>query len=97
MMTPIERYDWIEAYLRERGTRQAPHHVSVRDRAFTDAYSAATGVQNIPSNAGAQKYRVLGLDLSRMYFIGRLSRHEGKELSGVRGQQWVYIYRLVKP
>lgn len=99
-MTPSERYDWIENYIRERQRRlgSARYTVDVCDANFVDAYIRVTKCSFEPLLYGAHRCRQLGRDLSHMAKAHRLNRYR-TGLGYMRSMgfpSWVWSYYLPK-
>lgn len=77
-MKPSQRLDWIEGYIRDHGK------INITDKAFLDAYLAATGV-----TFTGKRCQRLHEDLVSMTHDARLKRVR-KPNQGVGG--WVYTY-----
>lgn len=93
-MKPRDRLDWIESYLRERGSAKAA--VDVLDADFVAAYIEATDAKFYPQMYGAHKCPQLGRDLSLLngsYHLRR-SRIGIEGMAGMGFPRWVWSYRL---
>lgn len=94
-MKPLERQQWIEAWMSEgipgRGI------VNVLDSDFVCAYADATSAPVEFQHIGAPKCKQLGRDLSAMFDAGKLTRDATGLAAGDAAMgfpKWVYTYEL---
>jgi len=98
-MKPIDRYEWIENYLRvHTRTNYGSYTVDVCDANFVFAYVQATGAKSKPMMYGADRCRQLGRDLTEMHKRKRLRRHRTGlgDMHSMGFPSWVWSYRLPK-
>ena len=93
-MKPVDRHKWIDQWLEAR-TTSVPMRVDVLNRAFVDAYVAATGAKFVGTNWGADHCKQLGRDLAAMERMGQLKRRrvglsDGAWMPGF--PKWVWSY-----
>lgn len=96
-MKPIQRYEWLEQWMREGGEKA---FADVLDSDLVCAYADATGAMATVGMVGAPRCPQLGRDLAAMFSAGRLTRSPvglpaGDASSGF--PKWVYSYSLKDP
>lgn len=94
-MKPIDRQQWIEAWMRE-GTPER-ECVDILNNDFVCAYAEATEAQVTPVRFGAPKCKQLARDLGAMFAAGKLTRSATGMPSGDSSMgfpKWVYSYGL---
>lgn len=96
-MTPQDRYQWIEAWMRQEPLARAS--VDVLDSEFVYAYAEATNARMALMSIGSPKCKQLGRDLGAMFSSGRLKRQAVGLPSGDASMgfpKWTYSYSLSK-
>jgi hypothetical protein len=96
-MKPAERYEWIEAWMRDG--RPSHEVVDILDSDFVCGYVDATDASVQFQHLGAPRCAQLGRDLSKMFAAGRLARSPAALPSGDASMgfpKWVYSYSLIE-
>ena len=96
-MSPRDRYQWIEAWMREEPLARA--FVDVLNTDFIYEYAEATNAKLEPMLIGAPKCKQLGRDLGAMFSSGKLKRQAVGLSAGDASMgfpKWTYSYSLPK-